>query len=478
MLRAGLLDFSLEAGARRLNYGLHSDDYDPDVIGSGSLRYGLADWLTLESHMEGGGGLFNGGAGAVAPLAGFGIASVALAASSDGKDTGALYAASFEASLRNITFYARTQRTVGNYLDVASLAAKPFLSDGLQVAVLQLANLRPPKALDQLVIGIPLGFDPTTLTLSLTRLRQADDSCFNILGAGLSRPISSNASLNVSVFNDFSGRKNFGVFAALSVSFGDSISANAGVSKNPGTTAYGVDVVKSQSAEIGSVGWRVRDYEGTTPDRSAAISYRSGFGRVEAGVQQSGSTVRATAELEGAVAFAGGGVFVTNRIDDAFAVIDAGAPGVDVFRENRRVGATDRNGLLLIPDLRAYDRNAISIDPKNLPVDTEIPRTSEVVVPTDRGGSVVRFGISVAPEAAALVLRNATGAVLAAGSRGHLEGSGESFVVGYDGQAYVRGLKPRNVAMVDLADGGTCRASFSFANTPGARVDIGNVVCR
>ena len=36
------------------------------------------------------------------------------------------------------------------------------------------------------------------------------------------------------------------------------------------------------------------------------------------------------AQVDGAVAFVGGGTFFSNRIDDAFAVVDAGSPDVDV----------------------------------------------------------------------------------------------------------------------------------------------------
>jgi len=50
MLRQGLLDFSIEAGMARRNFGISSDDYDGRVMGVATARYGLTDQLTLEAH--------------------------------------------------------------------------------------------------------------------------------------------------------------------------------------------------------------------------------------------------------------------------------------------------------------------------------------------------------------------------------------------------------------------------------------------
>jgi hypothetical protein len=54
--------------------------------------------------------------------------------------------------------------------------------------------------------------------------------------------------------------------------------------------------------------------------------------RTEAGVSQGPNGVVATAEMEGAVATMGGGVFFANRIDDAFAVVETGVPEPRLLR--------------------------------------------------------------------------------------------------------------------------------------------------
>jgi outer membrane usher protein len=182
-------------------------------------------------------------------------------------------------------------------------------------------------------------------------------------------------------------------------------------------------------------------------------------------------------QAEGAVAAIGGGVFLANRINDAFAVGDVGAPNVDVLYENRPAGKTDGQGRILIPSLRSYQTNKIAIDPRGLPLDAEAPVVQDVVAPADRSGVVVRFGVKTEVSAAVLILARANGTFIPAGTGATLAGSTETFVVGYDGRAYVTGLGPTNTVVVDDS-AGQCRASFAFAPKKDSQVVIGPLTCQ
>jgi outer membrane usher protein FimD/PapC len=61
------------------------------------------------------------------------------------------------------------------------------------------------------------------------------------------------------------------------------------------------------------------------------------------------------------------------------------------------------------------------------------------------------------------------------GSTGHTV-SGEDFVVGYDGEAYIKNLERSNV-VVELANGSR-RASFDFQATAGEQTRIGPLACQ
>jgi len=98
--------------------------------------------------------------------------------------------------------------------------------------------------------------------------------------------------------------------------------------------------------------------------------------------------LRSTGEPGKASPRRGGG-----RIDDEFAVAKVGSPSVEVFHENRPMGATDARGLLLIPTLRSNQKNKITVDPAGLPVDAEIESARQVVAPADRAGVLVDFNV-------------------------------------------------------------------------------------
>lgn len=473
LLAPGLLDFSVEAGLPRVSYGTTSDSYVSDPVASVNLRRGIFDWLTIESHAETGNGLVNGGAGAVVRLGATGALSGAVAASHQTGNTGLQPYLSYETYLLGVRINASTQRTFGPYQDLAAVTAR-FQPNGLPSL---LGDTSPPKQLDRISIGLPpLSFDrKSSLSFSFINLVLASNVASRILSVSWSRQLSHHSSVFATAFTDIGDTKNTGIFAGLSMQFGD-ISTMNSVSGGSGGTNINFEAVKPLSEMPGSYGWNIRDSEGNAQYRSAAASYRSSYGRVEATVANDRSGTRATGEVDGAVTVMGGGVFLSNRIDDAFAVVDAGAPGVDVLYENRLIGKTNAQGQFLIPSLRSYQKNKIAIDPRDLPVNADAPMTQDIVAPADRSGVVVGFGVKTNVKAAIVVLADKTGKLITPGSRGKIEGGGEPFVVGYDGRAYVKGLSATNTVVI--SDGtNECRVSFPFTPRKNAQVVIGPVVC-
>ena len=491
LLAPGLFDYSFEAGLPRLSYGTTSDAYVATPVSTFSLRYGALDWLTLAGHAEAGAGLWNGSAGVATRTGSFGVASMAIAASHSGTDTGFQSYLAYETKIFGINLSASSQLTFGGYNDLASVTARlqknaptdPFgirsyldhSSSANAVAASLYTSSQPPKALNRVSIGVPL-FEKASLSASFIQSYDAVGTRSNIVTATLSVGLPREMSLFATAFTNVSGEKNTGILVGLSMPLGGSVTASTSVSSGAGGTNVNVEATKPLDVNPGSVGWRVRDSEGGAPQRSAAVSYRSSVARTEAGITQDRNGYLGTAEIEGAVATMGGGVFFANRIDDAFAVVETGAPGVQVFHENRAVGVTDSAGRVLVPGLHSYQKNKIAIDTSNLPVDADVATTQTEIAPADRTGVRVNFAVKTNVRSAIVVLRKADGTALPAGSRGQLEG-GEDFVVGYDGQAYVKGLASKNTVTVAMANG-ECRASFPYTPRANEQVTIPSVVCR
>ena len=279
-------------------------------------------------------------------------------------------------------------------------------------------------------------------------------------------------------FVDFAQRRSAGLFAGVSIPLGPRVRANLGGSYGQSSRYGEVDVGQTVQASDGSVGWRLRDLEGTNAIRIGDAAYRSTYGTAQVEVSQQGKTVSTQGELDGAFGYIGhGGFFVGNHVADGFALVDTGLAGVPVYRDNRLVGETNPWGKLVVPDLRSYQGNQIAIDPLGLPANAEARSTKQVVAPTARSGVGLDFGIDRHVDAAMVRLTDAGGRPLPVGVKGHRKDDGESFVVGYDGQAYVKHLQADNIVVVDLGDH-DCSAAFPYQAAAGKRVTIGPVPCQ
>ena len=474
LLREGLLDFSIEAGFPRRSIGVLSDDYDDDPFAILSARYGFSNQLTLEGHFEAGPELVNAGMGAAFLLSRYGTASLAASGSTHGERTGALASAAVSLRWGDWSLYARAQRTFGDYDDVASVSAQKawegrpedFVPTGV------------PRAIDQISLGIPVPFDRAHLRAAYSRIVRDFEDDSEILSINYSQEIRERTTFRASMFQNLGGERGLGVYAGLSISFGDGIAASAGYDHRLDGARAMLDVMKSEKPDVGSFSWRARVLESDEPLRSASGAYRSPYARFEGTVTQYNDELRATASVDGALVYAGGGVFATNRIHDAFAVVDVGAPDVEVRYQNRPVGSTDPWGRILVPNLQSYEANEISIDPTNLPVDADIPTTKEVVVPQHGAGVVVGFGVSQGNQSALVAFVDSRGVPIKPGSSVRIDGVSEEFMVGYDGETFLRNLTARNIATIEQAGGTTCRAEFGYAANRGTQIKIGGVVCQ
>jgi outer membrane usher protein len=494
LLREGFVDFSVQAGYPRLNYAIESNTYADTLFGSGGVRYGLWDNLTLEGHAEAGGDLYNGGVGLVTNAGAFGVLSVAGRASHYRGEVGFQGFASFETRLLGLSLGVSTQRSFGAFEDLASLTNlfatsdprdrygrrwrdDPTYIDPVTTGSIS-RNLRAPQALDRISIGVPLPALRANLGASVINLDRGLGDRSRVVAASYSQTFGRNIGFSVNVFTDLERPKEAGgIFASLTVPLGEEVLASVGTASNRNGTYITADASKPLGLEPGSYGWRVRDVEGGDRSyRSAAGAYRSGIARTEVAVEQVGRGARVAGEIDGAIAATSAGVFMANRIDDAFAVVDVGAPDVEVFLENRSIGKTGSSGKILVPRLQSYQRNRIKIDPTNLPVDADIGRTDEAVVPATRAGVNLDFGIETQSRSATIILHDRDGQPLRAGLVGKREGQDEPFIVGYDGRTYLRRLEPSNTVIIELPEG-ECRASFDYAPEPGRQVTVGPIKC-
>ncbi|MGO9474958.1 MAG: fimbria/pilus outer membrane usher protein [Rhodomicrobium sp.] len=481
LLAPGLLDYSLESGFARRFYGLYSDDYDGNPIGSGSFRYGVTPRITVEGHVEGGAGLANLGAGVDFGLSHYGVASFAFSGSEWNGDLGGQVYGSFETSLWGARFMARAIRSLGNYEDLASVTAPKCTA--LIVGCAAGAG-SPYKSLNAVSLSVPLGFDPSTINFSYTASEDYDGNIYKIGTLTYSRPFYwDRSTISLNVFDDFEQRNSYGAYASLTFSWGKYTASaiaeagNGNGSGNGNSYAAGGSFSRALDQEPGSYGYSLTALEGPVPYNSASASYRAPAFLASASVMEAGNSVQATASVNGSVAFLNG-VHFANRIDNSFAVVDAGIPNARVLYENNPIGETDLEGTLLITSLRAHDYNKISIDPASLPAQADMPELKQEVVPAQRGGTSIHFKGNVSPASAVVSFKDDKGEYLPVGSEVWVNGGGTSFAVGYDGETYLTGLAATNTVTAKKPNGTPCNATFDFTPNHSGQVRIPDILCR
>ena len=468
LLRKGLYDYSIDAGVARRGYGTKSFDYDDKPLASAGLRYGLNDHLTGEAHAEISTSLVNGGLGATTGIGGLGEFNAAVAASDYKGGAGLMTFAGWDTEFGRLSLNASTRRTFGDYADLASITG-----DNSPVPASGAANA---KAIDQLSLAYGFPAYDAGIGLSLIHLEDANGDHSFITSGSVSKSFDNSLSVYASAFWQTGENESYGAFAGFSMPLGKKLTSSASASLNNGIVTGAASLSRPLDGQPGSYGWQVSHGEGQSSFTTANAAYRGNKALLQAQAWQNGDDVGASLSADGSIVVAGGGLFLGNRIDQSFAIVDAGAPDVPVKLENRPVGKTGRSGKMLVTGLNAYQKNKISIDIENLPVTADIPKTETYAVPKMDSGMIVDFGIKPDQGAAIVTVTDSDGKFLPVGTAVSLAGGGESFVVGFDGELYLTGLSAENTFEA-TANSVVCSGTFAFQPKPGEQQIIGPVKC-
>lgn len=461
LLRAGLSDWSAELGAVRRAYGLDSFRYDDKPAASGSYRQGITDWLTLETHGEATDGLYLGGVGSVLEMGQLGLLSASYARSAGADHVGQQAGLSYSWLYRGFNFEMGSTRAFDHYRDVASLDGRA-----------------PPLRNDRVLAGLALGVLGNA-SVNYTRIDTLEEGRFRFAGFNYSVNFKRNIGCYASATRSLDGTRDTSFFAGLSWSFGGATSASTSWQHSGGQNVYGVGAARAVSVD-GGAGWNLRTQQGQDiHSYQGEASYRGDRGQITGGAYYINGAKSLYAALSGSLVAMDRSIFVTRRIDDAFALVTTdGVADVPVQFENRTIGRTDAGGHYLLTGLNSWQPNRISIDALDLPAQVQVASVKNAAVPMDRTGVLVDFALRTV-RSAVITLKDAQGNFLPLGSRVFLNRSKtETAMVGYDGQIYLEDLATSNLVTVAGSDGGYCSVQFVYPKDAGALPAIGPLLCR
>jgi outer membrane usher protein len=455
LLKAGLDDYSFSVGALRDNYGLASNDYGP-FAASGLFRHGFSSELTGELHGEVSPDSQDASLGGTYSTPAIGAVNLATAASHGKLGNGVLGLLGLQQQWQ--TFNA------GANLQLASPHFTELGYDGLPAPRKQIAAS----------VGAFLGHSSSA---TLTYLDQ-DSPLFGhvrLLTASYSVAALRNGFLALNAFHTLGGNNN-GATVTFTVPLGERSSLSVGVQRQNNREQVFAQVQESLPAGTGS-GYRVSTEVGPDTVNQAEYDYQNTLGTYRVGAMNAVGQTTYQGEANGALAFIGGGVFPTRQIATSFGLVQVpGIPGVTVYDDNQPVAVTDNNGDALLPRLRPYQNNPISLDAETLPLATQVNTLNDSAVPRYRSGVVVKFPIAFS-RGATFTVKLADGQPLPAGATVRVVGHQQDFPVGLNGEVYVTGLEPHN-AIEASWDHQSCRLNLNLPQTQDPLPDLGTFTCK
>jgi len=468
LLQDGLTDWSVEAGLVRRHYGLRSASYADDLMASYTVRRGLSGRLTLEGHAQATRGLQMAGAGTVMLLGEHGgILDVSLALSRGANDSGHQYGAGYQWNSRLVSINLGTQRRNSGFADVATLEGSEL-----------------PRRIDRAFAGLslPMGHVGTSY------VRQDFDGGIprsRFASLSWARALPFNNYLSASLNHDLDDNRGdtFQIYWSLPLDRSTTVAAST--SRSGGRNRFGAEANRTVNSDVGGWGWRAQASAGVDRTVQAEVTRLHDHGQWDTGLHHStdggaGSSTSGFASASGSVLLMARHLFAMRRVYDSFALVSTdGIPGVPILLENRLVGRTDEDGLLLVTRLNAWQNNRLEIDALKAPPDVRLGRTEMQAVPWGGSGILARFPMKYSVSVHATVT-DANGMPLPAGSPVWVAeaapGDAPLTVIGFDGALFLQ--DPPGTRLRIRHAGGVCETSLPPPGQSRGHVELDGVVCR
>ncbi|MCU4563333.1 fimbria/pilus outer membrane usher protein [Acinetobacter sp. WU_MDCI_Abxc222] len=481
ILAKGINEFSVDIGIPRYNYGLYSNDYDDATFGSGAIRYGYSNSLTLSGGAEAStDGLSNLGTGFAKNIFGIGVINADIAASQYKDENGYSTLLGLEGRIsKNISFNTSYRKVFDNYFDLARVSQVRYLKDNQINAESQ--NYLNYSALADEIFRAGINYNFYTgygVYLGYNQIKYSDNS-YKLLSTNLSGSLDKNWGFYASAYKDYENHKDYGIYFALRYTPSSKVNAITSVSSDSGKTTFRQEINGFTDPQIGSFGWGgyvERDEDANENNASVYASYRARAAYLTGRYNRFGDNDQVALSATGSLVTAAGRIFAANEIGEGFAVVTNAGPQSQIINGGVNLGETDKSGRFLIANLRPYLSHHIYLDPSLLPLEWDITSTNQTAFVGYRQGTLVDFGAhQVISGLVKLVDQN--NSPLMPGYAVRINGQQDG-VVGYDGEVFIPNLLKQNKLEVDLLDHGSCQVDFTYNSNQYSTKKLGPYVCR
>lgn len=457
LLRPGLSEFAIEAGALRKGFGFDSFGYGP-LFAAAGLRRGITGKLTLEGRVEVSGRTRMAGLGGAMVLGVVGEVSVAGAVSQGAAGTGTLVRAQVQRVTRVYTLTASYERADARFRQVGESRfngggrSELAIAGGISLGRIGSLNASYARLTQGIGGDAPMRYDLASAYYTA-----------NLRGAYLS------AGVQHAAYRE--GRRNVGLFGSLTVPLGPR--RNVSVIAEPGRAAATFTQNLPDRSGFGARALAGR--ERGTAWLEGGLAYRSGAGDIRLDAAQRRGQQGVQLNVRGGLLRVDGTLVASQHIDDGFALVDVASDApVTVTVENRpRPTRAGRGRGVIVTGLQPYAENRIGIDAAEVPIEDDLDTAQQVVAPGWRQAVRVRFG-TTGGQGLRLRVLDTQGLPLPTGSS--VAWAGGVGVVGYDGEVWMEGYRGAAGVLSISGVGGSCRAAIPVP-AEDARLSATPVTC-
>ena len=475
LLKPGLHDFAIEAGAIRKDFGIRSFGYSRNVLVAQS-RYGFSEKLTTEFRGEVVGRAITLGAGAtyVVPIPA--VATGAVVVSNNRGKSGYSAVLGLEKVEQNWGAGARAQVYSNSFTQLGY--NDDSLTPKWQASAFFRSKLGPRNSLG-------------TLAFAYVQALKRDGMRERFATASWTYTTVGQVTFQLLATHNQYDLRRSSVGVLLSLPIGPRINISSAITKNFNADTVATLEARQNLLDEPGIGWHVRTQYGTAVDNQPANSvvdagatWRTSKFDVTGTVGGQRGSQYAQLGVTGAFGMANGRMFAARYIDGGFGVVSTSSvPNVPITMNNRVVAITDSDGFAVLPRLIPYERNIARINMKQLPLGIDTDTQQIELVPAYGSAAFGEFKVFRSVSAIATI-RFANGQPVPRGSEAIRDGAATSYVVGSGGRLFMDRLQPNNRVTVTY-EGGSCR--FELALPPAkadtnteiasALIKLGDYVC-
>ena len=443
LLRQGTKDVSYEIGALRNNFGTSQSDYGR-TFSSATVRYGVSDATTIESHGELMRGRESASFGATVAVPDIGLLSGGIAASNSERGNATQQYVQFD---RQGSLYALTLR--------GQTAGARFWQLGLDDGILA------PAQQIQAQANVSLN-ERTNFALGyLSQVNRGQDNV-RAVNAGINFNLREYGSISVGLLKSLTQDRSLSANFVWVIPLGHQSFLQLVANRQQGSKSFSTEYQQTVPQE-GGWGYRARKTLFDNGGEDIGANYLGSTGEYTFDANRINDQTNLQLEARGGIVLLGGHVRATRWMDESFAMVEVPvSQPIDIYANNIKVGHTDKDGVGFIPRLVPYESNNVYLDDAHLPLSMTLDLSQKSVTPGYRTGSLLKFSARQ-NQSATLTLTDRQGKPLATGTLVYVNGSKTAQEVALRGQVFIPEIAyPAAIVVVDN-DSGETKCSFDIA---------------